>query len=109
MGIAGSRIQDAAPGGLGLLTLFDYDPNGNETLLTDPKGQTVTSSYDPLNRMDGRTYAFAAGETEIPWRRTTGVAYEYDKNESEVTGVVCEGDPVCALVIAVYESERWSS
>jgi arginine decarboxylase len=35
--------------------------------------------------------------------------YEYGKNESEITGAVCEGEPVCALVIAVYESERWSS
>ena len=35
--------------------------------------------------------------------------YEYGKNESEVTGIVCEGDPVCALVIAVYESEPWST
>ena len=33
--------------------------------------------------------------------------YEYGKNESEITGIVCEGDPVCALVIAVYESEPW--
>jgi arginine decarboxylase len=35
--------------------------------------------------------------------------YEYGKNESQTAGVVCEGDPVCALVIAVYESERWGS
>lgn len=33
--------------------------------------------------------------------------YEYGKNESEIAGIVCEGDPVCALVIAVYESEPW--
>jgi arginine decarboxylase len=37
-----------------------------------------------------------------------GRPYEYGKNESEVTGIVCEGDPVCALVIAVYASEPWS-
>ena len=34
--------------------------------------------------------------------------YDYAKNESEVAGIVCEGDPVCALVIAVYASEAWS-
>ena len=33
--------------------------------------------------------------------------YEYGKNESEITGIVCEGDPVCALVIAVYAGEGW--
>lgn len=34
--------------------------------------------------------------------------YDYAKNESQVTGVVCEGEPVCALVIAVYSSEPWA-
>jgi arginine decarboxylase len=34
--------------------------------------------------------------------------YDYGKNESEISGIVCEGDPVCALVIAVYSSEPWS-
>ena len=33
--------------------------------------------------------------------------YDYGKNESETVGIVCEGDPVCALVVAVYESEPW--
>ena len=35
--------------------------------------------------------------------------YDYGKNESEIIGVSCEGDPVCALVIAIYESEGWGS
>lgn len=34
--------------------------------------------------------------------------YEYGKNESEIAGITCDGDPVCALVIAVYQSEPWS-
>jgi len=33
--------------------------------------------------------------------------YDYGKNESEIAGIVCEGDPVCALVIAIYASEGW--
>jgi arginine decarboxylase len=33
--------------------------------------------------------------------------YAYDKNESEIAGAVCEREPVCALVIAVYLSEGW--
>lgn len=33
--------------------------------------------------------------------------YDYGKNEAEITGIACEGDPVCALVIAVYQSEPW--
>ena len=77
-----SAVQDAVPGGLNLLTLRDYDRNGNETLLRDPKGQTVTSTWDPLNRLDTKTYAFAAGETDIPWRHTTGIVYDYDENDN---------------------------
>ncbi len=34
---------------------------------------------------------------------------DYGKNESEIAGIVCEGDPVCALVVAVYASEGWSA
>ena len=36
-----SRVQDAASGGLGLVTLHEYDPNDNERLLTDPKGARI--------------------------------------------------------------------
>lgn len=35
--------------------------------------------------------------------------YEYGKNETEIVGGVCEGDPVCALSIAIYASEPWKS
>jgi len=33
--------------------------------------------------------------------------YDYGKNESEIVGGVCEGEPLCALAIAVYKSEPW--
>ncbi len=33
--------------------------------------------------------------------------YDYGKNESEIVGISCESDPVCALAIAVYSSEGW--
>ncbi len=79
-----SRVQDAAAGGLALLTLLAYDENGNETLRTDPKGQTVMSTYDELDRLETTTYAFAAGETEIPWRHTVAIAYDYDENDNLV-------------------------
>ncbi len=35
--------------------------------------------------------------------------YDYGKNEFAIAGAVCEGDPVCALVIAVYASEAWDA
>ena len=33
--------------------------------------------------------------------------YDYGKNEYEIAGIVCEGEPVCALAVAVYPSEGW--
>jgi arginine decarboxylase len=33
--------------------------------------------------------------------------YRYGANESEIIGITCDGVPVCALAIAVYQSEGW--
>jgi len=33
--------------------------------------------------------------------------YDYAKNEREIVGGVCSGDPLCAVAIAVYTSEPW--
>ena len=33
--------------------------------------------------------------------------YDYGKNESEIVGATCTGEPICALAIAVYSSEGW--
>ncbi|ETR67653.1 MAG: Pyruvoyl-dependent arginine decarboxylase [Candidatus Magnetoglobus multicellularis str. Araruama] len=32
---------------------------------------------------------------------------EYTSVQSEITGITCEREPVCALVVAVYKSEGW--
>jgi arginine decarboxylase len=34
--------------------------------------------------------------------------YDYGKNETEIVGARCEGEPLCVLVLAVYASEPWS-
>jgi len=36
-----------------------------------------------------------------------GRDYDYGKNESVIVGGVCEGEPLCALVIAVYQAAAW--
>jgi arginine decarboxylase len=35
--------------------------------------------------------------------------YDYGKNESLIVGGVCEGEPLCAVAIAVYTSEPWDA
>ncbi len=38
-------------GGQGQVTRYEYDPNGNQTKVTDPLGHSTTSGYDALNRL----------------------------------------------------------
>jgi len=76
------------------------DENGNERLLTDAKGQTVTSTYDELNRLKTKAYAFAMGDSYRPWRHTTGTVYTYDPNGNltQVDESVASGtDPPATL------------
>ncbi|MDX2006898.1 MAG: pyruvoyl-dependent arginine decarboxylase [Meiothermus sp.] len=32
----------------------------------------------------------------------------YGNNESEIVGIECRGNPVCALAVAVYQSKGWA-
>lgn len=34
--------------------------------------------------------------------------HRYNPIQSELTGIICRGAPVCAVVIAVYQSEGWN-
>src|SRR5262249_47231416 len=104
------------PGGLGLVTLHQYDDNANETLLTDPKGQTVTSSYDSLNRLKTKAYGFAQGDPYRPWRYTTGIAYSYDGNnnltqadESVASGIDPPGVGLLTTTRAYDDLDRLTS
>ena len=36
---------------LDAITLYAYDANNNLTTLTDPKGQALSHTYDPVNRL----------------------------------------------------------
>ena len=62
-----STVQDAATGGLGLVTLHEYDANGNESLLTDPEGpdgdEHVGRAQPP---QDARRGPSRRGETTLP-------------------------------------------
>ena len=52
-----------------------YDNNGNQTSLTDPRGQTTYASYDSLDRMlcKGTTQASVS-----PCQSSAYVSYFYD-------------------------------
>ena len=61
-----------APGGAVLAaTSFDYDPNGNRTEVTTPRGNITTYSYDALNRLTGVSVPVDTG-------RTIATSYGYD-------------------------------
>ena len=68
------------PEGANLATEFRYDEVGNEVFVKDPKGQTIQSTYDALDRCTSKTYAFAPGDPARPWKHTVKVEFEYDPN-----------------------------
>lgn len=65
-----------------LTTAREYDANGNVLVLTDAKGQTVTSTYDEWNRVKTKSYAFAPGDPDRPWRWLSSIDYDYDANDN---------------------------
>jgi YD repeat-containing protein len=67
-----------------LTTEFGYDPSGNQTRLVDPKGQTVTQTFDALNRLEAKAWTFAPGDPERPWRFTTSITQCWDPNSNLV-------------------------
>jgi len=54
--------QDAATGGLNLVTRYGYDEVGNRISQTDANGHATTYQYDQLGRRTGRT--LPAGQSE---------------------------------------------
>ena len=81
-------IQDAAPGGLNLLTQYNYDQVGNRLTQTDANTHTTTYNYDqrgrrtqralPLGQSESYTYDAAGNlltHTDFNGKTTT---YSYD-------------------------------
>ncbi|MGE0454257.1 MAG: RHS repeat domain-containing protein [Vicinamibacteria bacterium] len=98
------RIQDG-----GLETTYNYDEDGREKLVRDPKGQTVTNGYDELGRLKSKAWAFAAGTIDLPWRYLESAAYSYDPNGNltRVEEAVASGtDPLGAPVVTARTYDR---
>ena len=53
-----------------ILETVRFDENGNPLVVRDPKGQTITSAFDELNRLKKKSFAFAEGDGVRPWRYT---------------------------------------
>ena len=103
------------PGGLALVSeTVQFDENGNPLVVRDPKGQTITSTFDELNRLSSKSYAFAPDDPERPWRHTNKVEYSYDENgnvlrqDETVAGNVATPPPT-AIVRTYDQLDRLAS
>ena len=51
---------------------YGYDANGNLTTQTDAKGQTITLTYDELNRLTGKQYPEGSNTAEVTYGYDSG-------------------------------------
>lgn len=84
-----SRVGEEAWAGLG----WTREPESGRGLFVELHG---TSRRSVENEIEATLEAMKAARP-----------HDFGKNEQQLSGIVCEGDPVCALVIAVYASEPW--
>jgi RHS repeat-associated protein len=82
LGPGGNR-RDPTGGGNPLVWRYDYDPNGNQNLIVDARGQRVDLSYDHLDRLTRRLYTNhveqAAAGRPIDFQPIE-ITYAYDGN-----------------------------
>ena len=64
------------------ITDNDYDANGNQTKLTDPKGQVVDFEYDELNRLEQKIYNLTADDFALFTRTHDEITFDYDPNDN---------------------------
>ena len=67
----------------GETTTYEYDANGNQTSLTDEKGNVTTWAYDVLNRVQSETIEIDS----TPYSRE----YEYDDNGNVIRKTDSDG------------------
>lgn len=77
----------------GLGWAFDQEREGG--LFAESMGSSREAVYDHLH-----------GTLDEMTKRRGG---SWDPFETEVTGIRCEGEPVCALVVAAYRSVPWTA
>ena len=111
--LAADTLRGADPGGdmaTALHRRFGYNPNGNQNLMVDARGQRVTSSYDHLDRLATREYSEPApgfdGQPVYPQPLRHSYAYDLNGNlvqvdEEKITG---PGQRVTAQTVQTFDS-----
>jgi RHS repeat-associated protein len=69
------------PTGFAYVTDHDYDENGNETKVTDPKGHIIDFTYDELNRLQSKVFHLTSEDLAL-YTRTHQITFHYDANDN---------------------------
>jgi RHS repeat-associated protein len=99
-----SQVAQTSCNGTWSNTSYGYDTWGNQTSVTDPNGQTTSTSYDTSGNWP-RLYAYPVSvTTPPPSGGGTGFTTEYtwDKYVGQVTSVTDPND-----VVTTYQYDEW--
>ena len=83
------------------ITTYYYDPVGNITRTTNPRGNTTRYTYDAMNRLSSVTTPPAAGPSDAD-QRTATTSYLYDGEGN----LLAEWDPHENVVSSQYDARN---
>ncbi len=98
--VAGKLYPQNPPQTVALVWQFGYNPNGDQTLVIDPKGQETYMTYDYRDRLVTVTYTNAA-DPGLAYQPLT-ITYYYDADDNLIQSVETKTGPSGGIITQQY-------